>query len=471
MKKTFSTLLCLIVLSIAACTPMVRIQPDLTNPVYTVAVLPMYNATNDVEGPHMIREEFDRRIAKWHYQTRSIEEVDQLLRDRMGITLGSQLEMTTPQKLGEVLGVDGVVYGYLLNFDDITTGIYNVKKVRAGFKLVETRTGRIIWARGQGVKSELTSGGSIGSGVAALKGIGEKREGLEPFKAIKGVAGIPGLDDWHVMRSEREESIGDAAIMSIGGKLIGKALGIHLKAESVRMLDMIMPTLHPGPGGPPMVVASAPAVAVPEPQPPVMPEFTFPWYVELEGVDFSAVMVMTTVKVGGGKNHVFKGKIAKRGQDFRMDMDMKEMAKAWGGTGLPGLERVITIHKGREKVGYTIYPERKKYVVFKEVHDSEKEDVPKIEKKKVGKEVVDGHPCDKYRVKAMYKDGTIQEGYIWKARDLDGFVVKAEFENKGFKSIWEMRGVRLKTPPAVLFSVPKGYEEVSGMAELMGGER
>jgi len=228
------------ILLVSCAAPVVKIQHDLSGTGYTVAVLPMYNATNDIDGPKRIREEFDRRLTKWHYQIKSLKDVDQILRDRMGITLGSQLEMTTPQKLGEVLGVDGVIYGYLLNFDDITTGVYNVKKVRAGFKLVESSTGNILWSNGQGVKSVLIGSGDIGKGIAIIRDAKSVREGAELLKAIKGIENIPGLDTWHLISLRHEESLENATIIALGEKLLSKAFGVHLKVESNRMLDMIM---------------------------------------------------------------------------------------------------------------------------------------------------------------------------------------------------------------------------------------
>ncbi|MFQ5585628.1 MAG: GNA1162 family protein [Thermodesulfobacteriota bacterium] len=238
-----------VALMLAACAITTGVRPNPFNPVHTVAVLPVYNATNDVEAPQRVREEFSKRLARWHYAVKPLDEVDRILRDRMGITLGSQLEMTTAKELGEVLGVDGVVYGYLLNFDDVTTGVYNVKKVRAGFKLVEAGSGRIMWARGQGVKSELISGGMVGKGLATAKGVKDKREGIEPFKSIKGIEGIAGLEEWHVLERREEKSVGDAALFSLGEKLVSKAIGMHLKVESDKMLKMIMGSMPPGPGG------------------------------------------------------------------------------------------------------------------------------------------------------------------------------------------------------------------------------
>ncbi|MEE8185653.1 MAG: hypothetical protein V3T96_04550, partial [Thermodesulfobacteriota bacterium] len=133
MKKTRLLTLLLFLLLLSSCAPGIkRIPPNPTNPVFTVAFLPVYNATADIDGPQKIREEFFKRISRYNYSAKPIDEVDRLLQDRMGITLGSQLDLTNPQKIGEVLGVDGLVYGYLLDYSHLTLGIYNVKMVRAG---------------------------------------------------------------------------------------------------------------------------------------------------------------------------------------------------------------------------------------------------------------------------------------------------------------------------------------------------
>ena len=48
---------------LASCTAhLPRYAPDFSNPVYTVAVLPFYNVTNDVGGAIALREEFQKRL-------------------------------------------------------------------------------------------------------------------------------------------------------------------------------------------------------------------------------------------------------------------------------------------------------------------------------------------------------------------------------------------------------------------------
>ncbi len=221
------------------------LSPNRANPVYKVAVLPFYNVTNDVDGPEMVRGLFASRLGRRHYSSLPLKEVDRKLSQEFGITLGSQLELTTASELGEVLGVDALFYGYLLDFNHITTGVFNEKKVRAGFKFVDAKSGTVLWSGGLGVKSVLT-GGHIGTGILILKEL----KGLDDdfFTTIKGLGDIPGLDRWHIMQAAEFESPVGAAVVSLGEQFVTKALGIHLKPETVKMLDRVMKNLPVGPG-------------------------------------------------------------------------------------------------------------------------------------------------------------------------------------------------------------------------------
>lgn len=232
---------------LASCTAhLPRYAPDFSNPVYTVAVLPFYNATNDVGGAMALREDFQKRLQNRHYKFMPLKEVDEILLNRMGITLGDQLELADAAELGKVLGVDGLVYGFVLNFDDITTGVYNVKKVRAGFKLVDARTGQTVWTGGKGVKTVI-AGGKAGAGISVLKEAMDD-DRFAHFGAIKGLEEIQGLRDWHIIRAGATKKIEDAAMLSLGEKLITKAFGVHLWLESNTMMDLVMRGFPSGPG-------------------------------------------------------------------------------------------------------------------------------------------------------------------------------------------------------------------------------
>jgi len=95
---------------------------------------------------------------------------------------------------------------------------------------------------------------------------------------------------------------------------------------------------------------------------------------------------------------------------------------------------------------------------------------PRVEKTKVGSEVVLKHPTDKYKVRIIYKDGRVEEGFIWNANDLGGMTIKSEVENKDYRVTTELRNVVLKTPPASTFEIPAGYVEAKSFMEIMASE-
>lgn len=126
--------------------------PDPNNPIARVAVLPMDNRTNDMDGPNWVRVAFHQLVPSRYYVTMPTEQVDQVLQEKLGVTIGGQLDFTnagagapTPQKVGEALGVDGLFYGTLEDFQNLITGFYNKKKVSATFKLVNAKTGQVVW--------------------------------------------------------------------------------------------------------------------------------------------------------------------------------------------------------------------------------------------------------------------------------------------------------------------------------------
>ncbi len=220
------------------------IAPNPYSPVRTIAVLPVYNITNDVGGADMVRRQVYKEFVYRHYSVMPLAESDRMLREKMGITLGGQLEYTNAQAVAKALGVDGLVYGYLLNFDDITTGVYNVKEVRAGFKLIDGSTGGVIWANGGGVKSFYVAG-RAGTAVTILKEIGS---GREVPSLISGLKDIPGLKDWHIIRVIYLEKLEHAAAFSLGEEIVTSVFRVHLKFETNALLRRVLRSLPAGPG-------------------------------------------------------------------------------------------------------------------------------------------------------------------------------------------------------------------------------
>jgi len=179
-----------LVLVVAAATGCIAPlpPPDPSNPIVKVAVLPMNNKTNDMEGPNWVRAAFAQMVPSRYYMVVSSATVDQTLKDQLGVTIGGQLDFTnpgagapTPQKVGEVLGVDGLFYGTLEDFQNLITGFYNKRKVAATFKLVNAKTGQTVWE-----KTEEASQTDMQLSVSgALSAVRDKVAGAVINKALR----------------------------------------------------------------------------------------------------------------------------------------------------------------------------------------------------------------------------------------------------------------------------------------------
>lgn len=424
--------------------PQPHLPVDLSNPLKRVAVLPLKNDTNDVDGPNVLREKMVKALENRSYVVQDLKETDQVLRDRMGINLGGQLEMTTPQKLGETLGVDGVMYGTLMDFDETTTGLLNVKKVRAKFKLVTAATGQTFWQRGLGVRSEAKMAGVGASIASAASRAADAREKEVPWVLLESTT--------------TDQGFGQSLAMGLGGKLLSKAIGKHLDYESTELVRRVTADLGWGPGKGVAPAPAMPAIALPEVKMPEPPSFG---YMDWEGKrDFSAVVHSTSVDKNRNSSWVFEAPLAVAGSKMRMDMDMSKMMQ-----GDSPLSKMTVLNRGDKKTSYTLYPTVKKYIVHDEAE--EQEEKPTVEKTKVGSETVNGYATDKYRVRITYKDGRVEEGFIWNALKLGGMTVRSEVENKDFRITTDLKSIVLKTPPASAFEIPAGYVQAKDFMELM----
>ncbi len=441
-----------LVLMMTGCSlPHRRLPVDPSNPLKRVAVLPMKNDTNDVDGPNLVRQKMAEALTNRSYVVQDIKETDQILRDQMGINLGGQLDLTTPQKLGEALGVDGVLYGTLLDFDETTLGVYNARKVRGKFMLVSTVTGQPFWLRGLGVKSEQGTA-STTSGIVRLGArLSDAQEKDAP---------------WVILASATtNQNTKQSLVTGLGAKLFTKALGIHLEYESKELARLVTDNVPWGPGSVAAPVVPPVQVAVPETAAPEPPSFG---YMDWEGKkDFTAVVHSVSLNKGNNQSWALDAPLWITGQKMKMEMDMTQAMAALGAKNAEQspTSRMTMLNRGDKKTGYTLYPNVQKYLVHAET--GEQGEKPVVEKTKVGSETIDGHPCDKFRVVITTKDGKSQEGFIWNAKDLGGMTIRSEVESKDFKMTTELKKVVLKSSPASVFEIPQGYTEAKSFMDLM----
>jgi hypothetical protein len=420
------------------------------NPIKRVALLPLKNDTTDVGGPNFVRERLAKAMAQRHYNVKPLAETDQILRDRMGITLGGQLEMASIEKLKQELQVEGLVFGTLMDFGETTIGVYNVRKVRGKFKIVNTNTGGVFWKNGIGVKCEDATNDTLGKATAIAANVKDMKDKDVPWVSIPSYA--------------KDEGVEKNLVKSLGAQWITKVLNVHLLRETNEMIKRVVMTLPVGPG--PLTlgaVSTAPVLKIPEIGMKMPPPAAI-GHMDYGKRDFSAIMETTTIDKKGKESFSFKIPIAKAGKKIRMDMDYAGMAKA--GDMPSGIRNIVTIHRGDKQVTYSVYPNKRKYIAH-QLTDKNYYEKPDVQKTRLGRETINGHPTDKYKVKITFKNGNIQNGLIWNAKDLDGMTIKSVVVDDKFKVTTILTNIKLITPFAKLFEIPAKYTQANNFMDIV----
>lgn len=101
-----------------------------------------------------------------------------------------------------------------------------------------------------------------------------------------------------------------------------------------------------------------------------------------------------------------------------------------------------------------------------------------FEKKKIGVDTIDGHPCIKYDAVFYLKSrpGDKYKAIIWEAQDLKGFNIQSEvtvpanpkYPGSGGTMVVKFKEIKLGAATASMFEVPRDYKKAGSMQEVMG---
>ena len=116
--------------------------PAATGPRWAVA--PWENRSNDLSASEIVRSAFITEIGQRGWNVVPPEESDRVLRETLGVSYGGQLASTTPEAVCRELGVDGVFYGEVREWNKTTTGVYNKVTVTASVELY-AKDGTRLW--------------------------------------------------------------------------------------------------------------------------------------------------------------------------------------------------------------------------------------------------------------------------------------------------------------------------------------
>lgn len=148
----------------------------------------------------------------------------------------------------------------------------------------------------------------------------------------------------------------------------------------------------------------------------------------------------------------------------------------------PGMKGIVTIALADAKKTIMMNTNTK---VYSEQIAQERDQVPNMydpdvvfEKKKMGNETIDGHPCVKYDT-VFYRKSKPEEKHkaiIWEAQDLKDFPIQIEvvvpasskYPGSGGKMVMKYKDIKLGAATASMFEIPSGYKKVNSPQEVMG---
>ncbi len=127
------------------------------------------------------------------------------------------------------------------------------------------------------------------------------------------------------------------------------------------------------------------------------------------------------------------------------------------------LAQMVSIYRLDKQAAYVLIPGKKSYFKtdLRDMGFDSAAKPPKVERKEVGKETIEGHPCVKVQLTITSSEGEKDEMMVWEATDLDRLPIRLDSTGANNKSSVVFRKVKLGKIDPALFEVPADYKELT----------
>jgi len=133
----------------------------------SILVLPVQNETTAAEAPIAFSSTITHPLIERGYYVFPVQPTLAIL-EANGIYEGGQLETVAPQKFFEILGADALLYVTLKSWDTHYAVIASSVEVAMDYRMVDARTGELLWENSARQVVSSNSGSSGGDPLAAL---------------------------------------------------------------------------------------------------------------------------------------------------------------------------------------------------------------------------------------------------------------------------------------------------------------
>lgn len=162
---------------------------------------------------------------------------------------------------------------------------------------------------------------------------------------------------------------------------------------------------------------------------------------------------------------------------MRTDIDLSQVkskelpAEAGAMMKQMGMDKMVNIIMPEKKIMLMIYPGLKAYteMALPKEDAATADSKVKIDKEKLGKETIEGHPCEKYKVTMTDEKGERREAFVWQATDLKDFPIQMQMTEKDQTVLMIYRDIKFAKPEATLFDPPSDFTKHDSMQAMMQG--
>jgi len=143
---------------------------DYTNfrahPPRSIVVLPPLNESTDIRGTYGYLSTVTRPLAEMGYYVYPVVVLDEYMKEN-GLPTAGEMHQAPLNKIGEVFGADAVLYLTLKQYGSKYQVITSTVTVSAEGKLVDVKTGTVLWEGAANLQQSSSSGNLIADLVAA----------------------------------------------------------------------------------------------------------------------------------------------------------------------------------------------------------------------------------------------------------------------------------------------------------------
>ncbi|MBR8300617.1 DUF799 domain-containing protein [Burkholderia dolosa] len=158
-----------IVALLSACAQPVK-RPDYTafkkSQPRSILVLPPINETSDVAATYGMLSQMTLPLAESGYYVVPVAVMDETFKQN-GLTNPTEIQQTSPAKLREIFGADAALYSKVSQYGTVYRVLASATVVSASAKLVDLRTGDVLW-QGRASASSDEGGNNGGGGLIGM---------------------------------------------------------------------------------------------------------------------------------------------------------------------------------------------------------------------------------------------------------------------------------------------------------------